>query len=282
MSIVAQGVIRKPLSYQDALRSSESHLWKEVIDDEVKSLENNLTWDLVDASKNHKISRGKWVYKLKYKIDGKISSYKTRWVAKDFEQRESINFEETFSPVVKSCTTQILLALAAFYGWSVEQMNAVTAYLNSEIDVVLYIEAPTGDKTLCKVYLLRKTVYGLQQSARQWSKDLAQNMIGAGLKRLVSDYFAFAKNLGTSKLVIVIVYVYDFLFFGPDISEINTVKKYLADRYKIKDLGPCGQFTEIKLIRILTKKQSIYSRSYISTKHLTLLVFRIANLFSLQ
>ncbi len=132
---------------------------------------------MFDTPKNYKILRGKWVYKLKYGIDGKICRYKARWVAKSFEQREGIDFEETFSPVIKSCTIRILLALAAFYGWSVEQMDAVTAYLNSEIDVVLYIEAPTGYNTLGKVCLLRRTIYGLKQSAQQWSKDLARRMI---------------------------------------------------------------------------------------------------------
>ena len=67
--------------------------------------------------------------------------------------------------------------------------------------------------------------------------------------RLILDYSAFAKNLETSKVVIVIIYVDDFLFFGPDIQEINMMKKYLADRYKMKDLGSFGQFTGIKLDR---------------------------------
>ncbi len=147
------------------------------MDDKVKSLEDNHTWDLVDAPKNPKILRGKWIYKLNYGIDGKISRYKARWVAKSFEQKEDIDFEETFSPVVKSCTTRILLALAAFYSWSVEQMDAVTAYMNSKIDVVLYIEAPTGYKTPGKVCLFRRTIYGLKQSARKWSKNLARSMI---------------------------------------------------------------------------------------------------------
>ena len=59
MSIVAQGVIREPLSYQEALRSSESHLWKEDMDGEVKSPEANYTKDLVDKQTNHKILHGK-------------------------------------------------------------------------------------------------------------------------------------------------------------------------------------------------------------------------------
>ena len=72
-------------------------------------------------------------------------------------------------------------------------------------------------------------------------------MTRAGLKRLQSDYSAFAKNLGTSKAVIIIVYIDNFLFFGPDITEINVLKSFLADQYKMKDLGLYGQFTGIKL-----------------------------------
>ncbi len=265
ISIVAQGVIKEILRYPEALRSSESHLWKEAMDDEVKSLKTNHTWDLVDTPKNHKILCGKCVYKVKYGIDGKNCRYKACWVAKGFEQRESIDFEEKFSPIVKSCTTRILSALVEFYGWSVEQMDAVIAYLNIKINVVLYIEAPTGYMTLGKVCLFRKTIYGLKKSARQWCKDLSRSIIRAGLKRLISDNSVFAKNLGTRKVVIIIVCVDHFLFFGPDIQEINTVKKYLADRYKMKDLWPCGQFTGIKLDRDTDNKkislsQEVYFR----------------------
>ena len=55
-------------------------------------------------------------------------------------------------------------------------------------------------------------------------------------------------------MVIVIVNFDDFPFFGPDIQVINTVKKYLADQYKMKDLRSFGQFTEIKLDRNTDKK----------------------------
>lgn len=62
----------------------------------------------------------------------------------------------------------------------------------------------------------------------------------------MSDYSPFAKNLGSSKVVIIIVYVNDFLFFKADFIKINIVKFFLTDQYKMKDLGSCGQFTEIK------------------------------------
>lgn len=80
----------------------------------------------------------------------------------------------------------------------------------------------------------------------------------------MSDYSAFAKNLSTNKIVIVIVYVDNFLFFGPELTEINIIKSFLANQYKMKDLGSCRQFSGIKLEQNLEAKTiSLSQRVYI-------------------
>ncbi len=63
-------------------------------------------------------------------MNGKMSCHKARSFAKSFEQRESINFEETFFSVIKSCIMRTLLALAAFSNLGIEQIDTVTDYLN--------------------------------------------------------------------------------------------------------------------------------------------------------
>ncbi len=151
--------------------------------------------------------------------------------------------------MVKSCSTRILFALAAFYNWFIEHLDAVAAYLNSNIDVLLYVELPNGYREAGKVALLRKTIYGLKKSARQWNKNLSTKLLRAGLTRLLYDYSVFIRNPGTDKVVIVVVYVDDFLLFGPDMKEIESVKWWLAAHYKMKDLGPCSQFLGIKIER---------------------------------
>lgn len=100
----------------------------------------------------------------------------------------------------------------------------VTAYLNSDIDVLLYLELPDRCKDPGIAALLRKTIYGLKQSARQWNKNLSAKLFRAGLTRLMSDYSVFIRNAGTPRVVIVFVYVDDFLVFGPDKAEIDNVK----------------------------------------------------------
>ena len=106
----------------------------------------------------------------------------------------------------------------------------------------------------------QKAIYGLKQLVCQWSKDLNKSIIKAGLKRIILDYAAFAKNLATSKVVILIDYVDNFLFFGPDFIEINIVKSFLANQYKIKDLRSCGQLTGIKLEQNLKARTISLSR----------------------
>lgn len=72
-------------------------------------------------------------------------------------------------------------------------------------------------------------------------------MVLANLKILTLYYLAFAKNRGTSKVVIVIVYINNFLSFEPDIIETKLLNFFLAAQYKMKDLSSCDQLTSVKL-----------------------------------
>lgn len=83
---------------------------------------------------------------------------------------------------------------------------------------------------------------------------LAKSILWAGLKRLFSDDSASANNLGTSKVGIIIVYIDEILFFWSDIQENNTARNYMTDRYKMKDPGLFGWFTEIKPDQNIDKK----------------------------
>ena len=164
---------------------------------------------------------------------------------------------------------RILFALAAYYSWFIEHLDVVIVYLNSDIDVHLYVELPDGYKERGAAALLRKTIYGLKQSARQWNKNLSAKLFRAGLTRLMSDYSVFNRNAGIPRVVIVIIYVDDFLAFGPNMSEIKNLKRWLAANYKMKDLGPCSQFLGMKVERDEERRTISISQEAFINKALT-------------
>jgi len=102
-----------PSTYREAEISSESRMWKDVMEEEMSSLHKNDTWELTELSKIKKAIGCKWLYARKHgSLKEDIVRYKARLVAKGYAQREGIDYNEVFSPIVKHSSIQILLALA--------------------------------------------------------------------------------------------------------------------------------------------------------------------------
>ena len=105
--------IEEPKTIDDALNGDHSQEWKGAADCEYSSLMENQTWDLVKLPEGHSIIGCKWVFRVKYDGNGKVSCFKGRLVAQGFSQRHGIDYEEIFSPVVHLSSIRTLLAFAA-------------------------------------------------------------------------------------------------------------------------------------------------------------------------
>lgn len=139
--------------------------------EELENLQRNETWDIVPKPKERKIVKCKWIFKRKFDKDGQIERYKARLVARGYTQVEGIDYKETFCPVIKSKSIRTLLAFSVEQGWEVHQLDITAAYLNGKLNETVFMEQPQlnpNEKT-DEVCLLKKSLYGLHQSGREWN-----------------------------------------------------------------------------------------------------------------
>jgi hypothetical protein len=177
--------IRKPKVYTDEtiryglLTSSgePNHLdetlgdsrWKSAMDQEYNALLKNNTWYLVPRKQGMNIIDCKCVYKIKKRADGSIDRYKSRLVAKGFKQRYGIDYEDTFSPIVKAATIHLILSVAVSKGWNLRQLDVQNMFLNGVLEEKVYMRQSPGyenkdtPNSVCK---LDKVIYGLKQAPR--------------------------------------------------------------------------------------------------------------------
>ncbi|CAI7758240.1 unnamed protein product [Closterium sp. NIES-54] len=78
----------EPATLKEALESSDAEEWKKAMESELKSIEENGTWELVELPEGRKAITSKWLFKIKSDADGKIECYKSRFVAKGYQQKE--------------------------------------------------------------------------------------------------------------------------------------------------------------------------------------------------
>lgn len=114
------------------------------MDAEFSALQQNKTWHMVHPRPGLHIIDCKWVFKIKRKADGSVDRYEARLVAKGFRQREGIDYDDTFSQVVKTTTIRVLLSLAVTNGWSLRQINIQNAFLHSFLNEEVYMKQPQG------------------------------------------------------------------------------------------------------------------------------------------
>ncbi|CAI7851422.1 unnamed protein product [Closterium sp. NIES-54] len=123
---------------------TKKFLWKKATESELKSIEENGTWELVELPEGRKAITSKWLFKIKSNADGKIERYKSRLVAKGHHQKEKVDYNDLFAPMVKPTMLRTLLAGAAIKGWVVKQMDVTTAFLNAILEEEIFMAQPQG------------------------------------------------------------------------------------------------------------------------------------------
>ena len=163
---------REPPTYKATTMSPQAALWKAAMEREYDSLMDNQTWILVPPPPGRNIIKCKWVYKIKYTSTDAVDKYKARLITKGYSQVHGINYEETFSPVIKHDSVRVLCAIASVLRMHMRQFDIGTAYLSSDLTTRIYMYQPEGfidPINPSHVCLLLKSLYGLKQSGRLWN-----------------------------------------------------------------------------------------------------------------
>ena len=265
--------ILDPETYDEAVTGNSSECWKSAMDAEYQSLLDNDTWTLQPLPKGRKSIGGKWVFKTKIDKDGAVARYKARYVAQGFKQIHGVDFDDTFAPTVNKCSLRTIIAIAAAKGWPLEHMDATTAFLNGVIDKDVFIHqprgfevaGPNGEKLFCH---LKKAIYGLKQAGRTWWQAISQFLIDIGFRSCLTDTCVFELSTATG-LILIAIYVDDFVITGSSQSLIDEFKKTLQAKYKVNDLGPLQLTLGICVLRspesgAISLTQSAYTRRLLS------------------
>jgi histone deacetylase 1/2 len=137
------------------------------MEEEYGALLANQTWDLVPPPPHATIVSGKWLYRHKLNVDGSLARYKARWVVRGFSQQHGLDYDETFSSVVKPATIHMVLSLAISNDWHIHQLDVKNALLHGTLNETVCYQQPPGfvdsarPNYVCK---LNKALYGLKQA----------------------------------------------------------------------------------------------------------------------
>jgi len=219
----------------------------EACNQEINQLIKNNTWTLVPKP-NQKVLQGRWVFNKKIKPDSSIK-YKARWVVKGYMQVYGINYKETFASTAKPDTIRILLYIATYYNWSIEQWDVKQAFPNAPIDTEVYVEQPQGfidqekPNWVCK---LNKALYGLKQSARQWQLFLTDILV----KKLKFCQSVTDTAIYYKEDIILAVHVDDILVFTKNYHLTKILYQSLTSQgLEISNLGEIKHFLGIQIKR---------------------------------
>jgi len=221
------------------------------MDEEIVTLNVNVTWELVALLKDKKAIGCKWVYKVKHNVDGSVSKYKARLVAKGYAQTYGIDYEETYSPIAKMTTIRAIIVMAVAKGWSLHQMDVKNVFLHGDLQEEVYMEQSPGymDQTrhnlVCR---LKKTLYGLKQTLRAWSDKIGQYLVTSEFETSNADISLYVKKTDHG-IVVIVIYVDDLIIIGDSDVDIFYLKKLLKQKFEMKDLGELCYFLGIEVVQ---------------------------------
>lgn len=254
--------LEEPSTFKEAMSGPDSHLWKIAIDDEMASLIENKTWDLVQLPQDRKAIGCKWTFKIKRNPDGSIARRKARLVAQGFSQKYGFDYDEVFAPVVRHETLRILLAVAGKRKLIVKHYDVKTAFLYGDLEETIYMKQPEGFENGNYVCKLKKGLYGLKQSARNWNKKISSILLNNEFTQSKNDPCLFSKCVN-GKWTYILIYVDDLIVASSLEADIDKIITRMKQHFQMSDLGHISYYLGLEIERDENGIFSIHQKGYI-------------------
>ncbi|CAI7839004.1 unnamed protein product, partial [Closterium sp. NIES-54] len=210
-------------------------------------------WELCELPPGKNAISSKLIFRHKYGPDEELTCYKSRLVAKVFQQTKGKDFDEISAPVGKGTTLRVMLGTDANRGWRIKQMDITTAFLNGIILEEMYMLQPKGlDDGNGRVCRLKKGIYGLKQAPRAWYHKLEETLLAGGFKKSECDHSLFLLQEKESFLML-LVYVDDILLFSESSAMIERMEEMLEMQFKCLKMGNVKYYLGMHVERDLDK-----------------------------
>ena len=219
-------------SWEQAMNGPDREGYLKAAEIEMDTLLKMDTWDEVDREDWMNVLPSTWAFKCKRYPDGTVRKFKGRFCARGDRQIEGVDFFETFAPVVNWTTVRLLLIMSVVLGLATSQADYTAAFVQSPIDrdpnwenmsaeereqSGVFVEMPRGFKVPGKVLRLKRSLYGLKQSPRNFFNHLKGNLEKVGFEAMTD----LDPCLFVSDKVICLSYVDDTLWFSPEQRHID-------------------------------------------------------------
>jgi len=229
--------INDPISYRQAVDSKQGPQWIRAMDEEVTTLKQREVFTEVEKPHGAKILGTKWVFKTKTDSNGDTQRHRARLVVQGFRQTQGIDYDEVFSPVVNFVVIRLfMLLLVVRRKWVDAHLDVKCAYLYGELQQITFVAPPEGYRNSSRpnlVWQLKRALYGLHQSGRQWFAKLVEELYKIGFRKIPGFSCSFHFN----NIAVLLFYVDDLVLFAINNTVLREVICKLSQVFDITNLG---------------------------------------------
>ncbi|CAI7839113.1 unnamed protein product [Closterium sp. NIES-53] len=278
-SLVAESVSECPPSVGEAITGPYSSQWKTAMDIEMASWKSTCTYVNEVSPFRANIVDGMWIFRVKWP-PGTPPTFKARYIARGFSQRQGVEIFQTFSPTPKMTTLWVLLHVPAQHDYELLSLDFSTAFLQGSLHEEIWLRRPpgfTGSILAGTQWSLRRSVYGLRQGSREWHDTLRMTLATLGFVPSTADPLLFLRTDTSLPPFNVLIYVDDLVFATANTEALALVKSELQKRHTCTDLGELRSYLGLQITRDRARHTITLNQSHMVHQVLQCFGFRYSS-----